>query len=186
MVRYVTQSGTLKVLMICAAVSSSWHVKRMGLRMSRIAHATTHTTWLQTPDHTVGAPVEKASGKRPRHADTDATSSADVQIKPSKSQRKREAHAMQALGEQLVILPRAHLARLELPVELRQAVLAAPGMRSHRARARQMRFIGKLMRQLDPSVLRTICEALDPKHTILRPPPCHVRTGDPARHGSPG
>jgi ribosome-associated protein len=100
----------------------------------------------------------------------DMESTADVWSKPSKSQRKRQAHAMQALGAQLVALPRAPLARLELPEELYQAVLAAQGMRAHGARARQMQYIGKLMRQLDPAVLRTLCETLDPRHKIMLPP----------------
>jgi ribosome-associated protein len=77
---------------------------------------------------------------------------------------------LQALGERLVELPRAHLARLALPDELYQAVLAMQGTRSHGARARQMQYIGKLMRQLDAAVLRTVCQALDPMHTIMPPP----------------
>lgn len=77
---------------------------------------------------------------------------------------------MQMLGEKLVALPRAHLIRLELPDALYQAVLAMQGMRSHGARTRQMQYIGKLMRQLEPPILRTLCAALDPRHTILRPP----------------
>jgi ribosome-associated protein len=77
---------------------------------------------------------------------------------------------LQTLGTRLVELPRAHLARLALPDELYQAVLAMRGMRSHGARARQMQYIGKLMRQLDAAVLRTVCEALDPMQTIMPPP----------------
>ena len=87
--------------------------------------------------------------------------STDAQTKPSKSQRKRDAYALQTLGAQLVELPLAHLARLELPDVLRQAVLAMRGMRSHGARTRQMQYIGRLMRQLDPAVLHTVRQALD-------------------------
>ena len=39
----------------------------------------------------------------------------DAAARPSKSQRKREAHALQALGAQLVALPPAQLARIALP-----------------------------------------------------------------------
>ena len=78
---------------------------------------------------------------------------------------------MQALGEQLVALPLARLARLELPDALYQAVLGVQGMRSRGARARQMQFIGKLIRRLDLAALRTVCQALDHKHTIRQPPP---------------
>jgi ribosome-associated protein len=86
--------------------------------------------------------------------------STDAQTKPSKSQRKRDAHALQALGVRLVELPPASLARLELPDVLREAVLAVQDMRSYGARTRQMQYIGKLMRQLDPAVLHTVREAL--------------------------
>jgi ribosome-associated protein len=108
--------------------------------MPRAEHSMQHTTWPHTQDN---APT------------------AEAQTKPSKSQRKRDAHAMQALGAQLVELPPAHLARLELPDVLREAVLAVQGMRQHGARTRQMQYIGRLMRQLDAAVLRTVREALD-------------------------
>lgn len=98
--------------------------------------------------------------------------SADAQTKPSKSQRKRDAHVLQALGAQLVELSPTRLARMDLPDGLREAVLAAHGMRSHGARARQMQYIGRLMRQLDPAVLRMVRQALDPRHTSTpRPQP---------------
>src|SRR5205823_9691638 len=44
-----------------------------------------------------------------------ALSTADAPHIPSKSQRKRDAHALQALGVQLVALSATQLARLELP-----------------------------------------------------------------------
>ena len=97
--------------------------------------------------------------------------SADAQTKPSKSQRKRDAHALQALGAQLVELPPAHLAQLDLPDVLREAVLAVQGMCSHGARTRQMQYIGRLMRQLEPAVLHTVRAAFAPMHTTPRPQP---------------
>jgi ribosome-associated protein len=65
---------------------------------------------------------------------------ADTPLTPSKSQRKRDAHALQALGVQLVALSAAQLARLGLPEALHEAVLAAQRMRSHGARTRQMQL----------------------------------------------
>jgi ribosome-associated protein len=85
---------------------------------------------------------------------------ADAPRTPSKTQRKRDAHALQALGVQLVALSAAHLARLALPELLHEAVLAAQRMRSHGARTRQMQSIGTLMRQLEPSVLSRVRAAL--------------------------
>lgn len=69
---------------------------------------------------------------------------------PSKSQRKREMHRLQHLGESLVALPRAQLEGLDLPLSLLEAVLAAQTMRAHGALRRQLQYIGKLMRSLDP------------------------------------
>ena len=87
---------------------------------------------------------------------------ADAPLTPSKSQRKRDAHALQALGVQLVALSAVQLTRLDLPETLHEAVGAAQRMRAHGARTRQMQYIGKLMRQLEPSVLSHIRAALTP------------------------
>ena len=94
---------------------------------------------------------------------------ADTPLKPSKSQRKRDAHALQALGSQLVALPPAHLARIALPDTLREAVVAAQGMRQRGARTRQMQYLGKLMRQLEPTSLHTVREALGLVRTATPP-----------------
>ena len=91
-----------------------------------------------------------------------AIPTADAPLSPSKSQRKRDAHAVQALGVQLVALSAAQLVRLELPEALHEAVVAAQRMRAHGARTRQIQYIGKLMRQLDPSVLSRVRTALAP------------------------
>jgi ribosome-associated protein len=85
----------------------------------------------------------------------------DAPLTPSKTQRKRDAHALQALGVQLVALSTAQVARLDLPESLQEAVLAVQRMRSHGARTRQMQYIGKLMRQLDSSVLSRVRAALE-------------------------
>lgn len=69
---------------------------------------------------------------------------------PSKSQRKREMQALQRLGESLVALPRTQLDELDLPSSLLEAVLAAQTMRAHGALRRQLQYIGRLMRSLDP------------------------------------
>ena len=59
---------------------------------------------------------------------------ADAPLSLSKSQRKRDAHALQALGVQLVALSMTQLVRLDLPEPLHEAVLAAQRMRAHGAR----------------------------------------------------
>lgn len=79
----------------------------------------------------------------------------------SKSERKRRAHRLQALGRQLTELKPDDLAALELPDELRNAVLDYQRFPSHEARRRQLQFIGRLMRDLDPEPLQ---QALDTLH----------------------
>ena len=101
-----------------------------------------------------------------------ALPAADAPLPPSKTQRKRDAHALQALGVQLVALSAAQLARLDLPETLHEAVVAAQRMRSHGARTRQMQSIGKLMRQLEPGVLSRVRAALETGRAgIPRPQP---------------
>jgi len=73
---------------------------------------------------------------------------------PSKSERKREAHAAQDLGEALIGLPDAELERLELPEALLDALRAARRIASRSAGARQRQYIGKLMRDLDLEPVR--------------------------------
>jgi ribosome-associated protein len=73
---------------------------------------------------------------------------------PSKTRRKRDMHALQALGAALVELSDAHLARMALPAELAQAVQEARRIASHEARRRQVQFIGRVMRGLDPEPIR--------------------------------
>lgn len=74
---------------------------------------------------------------------------------PSKSQRKREMHALQALGESLLRLQPVQLKKLPLSQELRQAILNMQAIASskHGALRRQRQFIGKLMRQEDVTAI---------------------------------
>lgn len=72
----------------------------------------------------------------------------------SRSQKKRDVEALQKLGAALVDLPAAKLDALALPGELLSAVRDAQRIRSHEARRRQMQFIGKIMRRVDPGPVR--------------------------------
>jgi ribosome-associated protein len=81
--------------------------------------------------------------------------------KPSKSARKREYLALQALGERLIELKEQQLAGLSLDEPLAEAVREARGMRSHGALRRQKQLIGKLMRNIDAAPIRAALESLD-------------------------
>ena len=74
--------------------------------------------------------------------------------RPSKTQRKKEMHALQSLGQQLVALSRDQLARVELPDELREAIDFTHRVTSHEGRRRHMQYIGKLMRRVDADDVR--------------------------------
>ena len=78
----------------------------------------------------------------------------------SKTQRKKEMHELQALGAALVALPESQLAAFALPDELREAVLEARRIRSHEGRRRQLQYIGRLMRDIDPAPIRSQLDAL--------------------------
>jgi ribosome-associated protein len=74
--------------------------------------------------------------------------------RPSKTQRKKDMHALQSLGEKLVALNPDRLAQVDMPEELRDAVAEAQRIRSHEGRRRQMQYIGRLMREVDPEPIR--------------------------------
>ena len=78
---------------------------------------------------------------------------------PSKTQRKREADALQALGEELAGLPVETLQGLGLPERLQQALEELGRITAHEARRRQRQFIGRLMRHVDPAPLQAFIEA---------------------------
>lgn len=81
--------------------------------------------------------------------------------RPSKTQRKQEVHALQALGERLVDLNAAQLATVPLPEDLREAVLEAQRIHSREGRRRQLQYVGKLMRAVDPEPIRARLAAWD-------------------------
>ncbi len=84
-----------------------------------------------------------------RHADDEK-----LNEKPSKTRRKREMHARQALGERLAGLEDDVIAQLPLDERLADALRAVRTLRSHEARRRQMQFIGRLMREVDLEALQ--------------------------------
>lgn len=83
---------------------------------------------------------------------------ADTSGIPSKSQRKRDMDALQETGAALVALGEKQLAAIELPEDLREAVTAARAISAFGARRRQLQYIGKLMRRVDPAPIRAQLE----------------------------
>lgn len=85
----------------------------------------------------------------------------DETEKPSKSARKRAAHAAQALGERLIALKESDLAKLPLPEALATAVREAQRIKARGGLARQRQYIGKLMRDIDPEPIEAALAARD-------------------------
>jgi ribosome-associated protein len=71
----------------------------------------------------------------------------------SKSAKKREAERLQSLGRRLCELSADKLSSLALPDALYAALLDYQRFPSHGAKRRQLQFIGKMMRDLDVSVI---------------------------------
>lgn len=81
------------------------------------------------------------------------------QERPSRSARKRNAEALQRLGERLLALKPQQLQRFDLPPALREAILETQKLRSRSAHARARQYIGRLMRAVDPEPIeRTLTE----------------------------
>jgi len=84
---------------------------------------------------------------------------------PSKSALKRQMTALQELGESLLLLNPSQLASLPIENErLLQAIADAQRIKSKNARKRQLQYIGKLMRDIDPAPLRVALDALKQPH----------------------
>lgn len=97
--------------------------------------------------------------RRPESDDEDAFDPATAP--PSKSMRKRAAHAAQDLGERLIALREAELAVLPLPEPLLDAIRLARRITARGGLARQRQYIGKLMRDIDPAPIEAALAARD-------------------------
>lgn len=80
---------------------------------------------------------------------------------PSRSQQRREALEVLALGERLVALTPAQLQQLPIPDALLPHILDAQRIGSHIARKRQLAFLAKQMRRESEDALHAIRDALD-------------------------
>jgi ribosome-associated protein len=93
-------------------------------------------------------------------------------LPPSKSRRKRDAHAAQKLGQRLVTLREQQLRDLPLDDILREALAEARRLTSRPALARQHQYIGKLMRDADVAAIEAALAAGEDAHKArarLRP-----------------
>ena len=79
----------------------------------------------------------------------------------SRTDLKRESDELQKLGTELLTLRADLMDRLPLSDKLKDALAEAKRITNFEGKRRQMQFIGKLMRQLEPDVLAQVRSALD-------------------------
>ncbi len=85
----------------------------------------------------------------------------DEEQPKSKSAVKREMTALQKLGEELVNLSPAKLAKIPMPEQLQEAVMLARRLKNREGKRRQLQYIGKIMRVIDSDAIQ---QALDSFH----------------------
>ncbi|GGY69405.1 ribosome biogenesis factor YjgA [Marinobacter zhanjiangensis] len=86
----------------------------------------------------------------------------DDELIKSKSQLKREMHALQDLGKRMMDLSDEQLTSLPMSETLKAAIVESRRIRQHEARRRHLQYLGKVIRnEEDPEALRRAVEAFD-------------------------
>lgn len=78
----------------------------------------------------------------------------------SKSQRKRDMDALQEIGRALTEVPAGKLKKMNLPEHLLVALLDFQRITANGAKRRQLQYLGKLMRDIDPEPIEQQLAAL--------------------------
>ena len=117
-------------------------------------------------------PPDERERRRPRGtADARATpDEAADDLPPSKTRRKAEMHSLQHLGEALVGLDSARLELLAadgaVPARLFDAIRDAQSITAWGGRRRQIQYVGRLMRDVDPEPIRRRLDLWAQGHAI--------------------
>ena len=88
----------------------------------------------------------------------------EIEEEISKTQQKQMMHDLQVLGEALVNLPKAKLDQIELPEALHEAIRDAQRITAHGGKRRQLQYVGKLMRQVDPAPIQAKLDQWNGNH----------------------
>jgi ribosome-associated protein len=84
---------------------------------------------------------------------------------PSKTELKKESTELQKVGEALLGLRNDLKERLELPESLLTGLEELRRITNFEGRRRQLQYVGKLMRGLEPETLQAIRDALEEQHS---------------------
>lgn len=120
-------------------------------------------------DKTVIEPARR-SAKLFRAATMQVDSQADLSPddddfeRPSKTKLKRDMAELQKLGEEMLTLPESRWEPLALPEILSDALKAAKKITNFEGRRRQIQYVGKLMRRVDPEPIREAVAAFKLGH----------------------
>ncbi len=87
--------------------------------------------------------------------------SMEAEQRPSKSARKRAMTELQDLGKELVALSVDQIKKIDMPDDLRIAVRDAQRITQHEAHRRQLQYIGKLMRSIDPEPIQAALDEIN-------------------------
>ena len=85
----------------------------------------------------------------------------DDDERPSKSQLKREMHALQALGEAIIAMTPAERARFPLSDDMLAAVEETARVRSHEGRRRHMQYGGNVRRRENLEAIKALYDELE-------------------------
>jgi ribosome-associated protein len=97
---------------------------------------------------------------RPHSTPTASADTADTGAEaPSKTRRKHDMHALQALGERLTELKPEQIRTLALPEALATAVTDYRRFTKWEAKRRQLQYIGRMMRYIDPAPIAAQLDA---------------------------
>jgi ribosome-associated protein len=111
---------------------------------------------MSRPDERERRRARNDTTAEPHAVDRPADESGVVPV--SKTRRKAEMHALQDLGEALVALDSRRLGELaaEVPLDPRlvEAIVEARSISAWGGRKRQLQYVGKLMREVDPAPIR--------------------------------
>jgi ribosome-associated protein len=75
----------------------------------------------------------------------------EEELPPSKTKIKKQMHELRDLGKELTELGKDQLAQLDIPENLRDAIREMKNINKFGAQRRQIQYIGKLMRDVDPA-----------------------------------
>jgi ribosome-associated protein len=90
----------------------------------------------------------------------------DTEQGPSKSQIKRELLELQKLGERLLEMTPAQRAPFPLSPEMQAALEEGDRIKSHNARRRHVRRLGKLLRDENLEGIQAQMERIDQRHLL--------------------